>query len=274
MNRSGFCKIFVSTLICCAAVLSCGSKNSPQSDSGAIKNSPDQKSITIKSGVLTIGTEFGYPPFEYLADDGKTLIGFDVDMWNELCRRLNLEPKFYDTQWAGLFSALESGRYDCVISAVTITPERQEKFLITKPYIQNSQCFIVNRNSGLTLESPEKLEGLKVAYQAETVSDVFVANLKDGGMNLLTYEYDKLMDAFDDLRFGRVDVVVAESVASKIIVKTKPDIFRVDYVGQADAFFGLLVNKKNPELFEKIQATLDDMYADGWMAVNEEKWLN
>lgn len=239
-------------------------------------NSCNQKTkngLTLKEGVLTIGTEVGYPPFEYLADDGKTLIGFDVDMWNELCRRLNLVPKYYDTQWVGLFAALDSNRYDCVISAVTITEARQEKYLITKPYVQNSQCFIVRKDFKLNLDTPTKLEGLKVAYQAETVSDVFVEKLTAQGMHFKIYEYDKLLDAFSDLSFGRVDVVVAESVMSRMLVKNNPDVYRIDFVGKADAFFGILVSRDNPELFEKIQSTLDQMYADGWMQRNEEKWL-
>lgn len=232
-----------------------------------------KRAETIKPGVLVIGTEYGYPPFEYLSEDGKTLIGFDVDMWNELCRRMNLEPEVYDTQWAGLFSALETNRYDCVISAVTITPERKKKFLITKPYVQNSQCFIVSKNSGCKPRKPEGLKGFKVAYQAETVSDVFVTGLKEKGIKCDTFEYDKLLDAFDDLKFGRVDVVVAESVASKRIVESNEDNMIITYTGEADAFFGILVNKDNEVLYDKIQTTLDEMYEDGWMKANEEKWF-
>lgn len=230
------------------------------------KNLRDQK-------VLKIGTEFGYPPFEYLDDDGVTLIGFDVDMWNELCRRLDLTPKYYDTQWSGIFSGLETDRYDCVISAVTITPERKEKFLVTKPYVQNSECFIVNRKSGIKVESSEKLENLKVAFQAETVSDVYVDELLKSGTSFKTYEYDKLMDAFDDLKFGRVDVVVAESVAAGILVKKNPDVYRIDFIGEPDAFFGVLVNRTKSDLFEKIQSTIDQMYDDGFMTQLEDKWL-
>lgn len=229
--------------------------------------------MTKTAGVLTIGTEYGYPPFEYLAEDGKTLIGFDVDMWNEICRRLKLKPDYYDTQWAGLFPALESDRYDCIISAVTITPERNEKFLITKPYVQNSECFIVRKDCDIKIDSPEKLSSLKVAYQAETVSDVYVTGLKAEGLKFDCHEYDKLLDAFDDLRFGRVDVVVAESVAGRNIVNSSKDKFRIDYVGKPEEFFGILVNRNNMELFEKIQGALDSMYSDGWMKANEDKWL-
>lgn len=250
--------------------------------------------------ILKIATEFGYPPFEYLDDDAKTLIGFDVDMWNEICRRLDMTPHYEDVQWSGIFSALEAERFDCIISAVTITKERKEKFLITRPYVLNSECFIVrtgnksndgkeNENdfsdseenlfssdislNAAVLDSPKKLSGLKVAFQAETVSDVYVTELLESGMKFETFEYDKLMDAFDDLKYRRVDVVVAESVAAKNLVKKNPDVYKIDYIAEPDAEFGILVNKKNPELFEKIESALDSMYDDGFMKDLEAKWL-
>lgn len=230
------------------------------------------ENYTIEKGVLRIGTEYGYPPFEYLDSDGKTLIGFDVDLWNELCKRLGLKPKVYDTQWIGLFSSLESNRYDCVISAVTITPNRKEKFLITTPYVQNAQSFVVRKDFTKMLDGPEKMEGLKVAFQSETVSDYYISSLVEKGLKANFFKYDKLMDAFVDLRFGRVDVVVAESVSSKNIVKNET-AFRIDFVGEPDAFFGILVNRNNEILFSKIQETLNQMYEDGFMSSIEEKWL-
>ena len=233
----------------------------------------NKNSLTIKDGILMIGTEYGYPPFEYLDSDGKTLIGFDVDLWNELCRRMDLVPQYFDTQWAGIFSGLESLRYDCIISAVTITKERKEKFLITEPYVQNSECFIVQKKNPVLIDSPDKLKNLKVAYQAETVSDVYVSELLLDGNQFKTFEYDKLMDAFDDLKFGRVDVVVAESVAARNLVNENPEVFRIDFIGEPDAFFGILVNKSNSALFEKIQSILNQMYDDGFMKKIEDKWL-
>lgn len=253
----------LSALILCAAVCSCAQN----------KNKKTEDSLTLETGVLKIGTEFGYPPFEYLDSDGKTLVGFDVDLWNELCRRLGLVPKYFDTQWAGIFFGLETNRYDCIISAVTITEERKEHFLITKPYVQNSECFITGKKNAFAFDAPEKLDNKKVAYQAETVSDVYVSELLAAGHSFETFEYDKLMDAFDDLKFGRVDVVVAESVAARNLVKLNPDFFRIDFVGEPDAFFGILVNKSNPRLFEKIQTAMDTMYADGFMKTIEDKWL-
>lgn len=246
-------------------------------------NSVHENNSVQKKEVLKIATEFGYPPFEYLDHDGKTLIGFDVDMWNEICRRLDMTPVYEDVQWSGIFSALESKRFDCIISAVTITEERKEKFLITTPYVQNAECFIVkadskNQNAPFSensrlINSPDKLNGLRVAYQAETVSDVYVSELLKNGISFEVFEYDKLMNAFDDLKYDRVDVVVAESVAAKNLVKINPDVYRIDFTGEPDAYFGILVNKDNTKLFELIQSALDEMNADGTMKSFEDKWL-
>lgn len=258
MNKTKFfVKCF--SLLCVSLFFSCNSKK--QNDG-----------LTIETGILSIGTEYGYPPFEYLADDGVTLIGLDVDLWNELCMRLKLKPVYHDTQWAGIFAGLESNRYDCIISAVTITPERKEKFLVTEPYVQNSDCIIVRKLFNSKIERPENLSGLKVAYQAETVSDVYAQKLLSSGINFSVYEYDKLMDAFDDLRFERVDAVIAESVASENLVKKNPGIYRIDYTSEPDEFFGILVNKNNPELFNKIQNILFEMENDGTMDMLRDKW--
>ena len=68
-------------------------------------------------------------------------------------------------------------------------------------------------------------------------------------------------------------VVVAESVAARNLVKENPEVFRIDYIGEPDAFFGILVNKSNSALFEKIQSILNQMYDDGFMKKIEDKWL-
>ncbi|MBR5273310.1 MAG: transporter substrate-binding domain-containing protein [Clostridia bacterium] len=98
---------------------------------------------TMTNGVLTIGAEVGYPPMEYLADDGVTYIGFDIDIANAIGELLGLEVKFINTAWDGIFAALEKGEFDCIISSVSITEERQEKYILTEPYVSNRQQIVV-----------------------------------------------------------------------------------------------------------------------------------
>jgi len=102
------------------------------------------KDFTTKSsGVLMVGAEIGYPPMEYKADNGLDNIGFDIDVATKLAELLGLEVEFIDTAWDGIFFGLEKGEYDIIISSVSITPERQEKYILTEPYVSNALCIVV-----------------------------------------------------------------------------------------------------------------------------------
>ena len=99
---------------------------------------------TIKAGKLTIGCEVGYPPMEYTAEDGLTYVGFDIDVARALGDVLGLEVEFVNTAWEGIFAGLDKKQYDCIISAVSITPERQERYILTEPYVANALCIVTN----------------------------------------------------------------------------------------------------------------------------------
>ena len=97
---------------------------------------------TINTGRFMVGVEVGYPPMEYKADDGVTNMGFDIDVAYRLGELLGLEVVFVDTAWDGIFFALEKGEYDVIISSVSITPERQERYILTEPYVSNALCIV------------------------------------------------------------------------------------------------------------------------------------
>jgi ABC-type amino acid transport substrate-binding protein len=97
---------------------------------------------TKTSGKLTIGCEVGYPPMEYTTDNGIDYIGFDIDVSARLAELLGLEVTYVNTAWDGIFAGLEKGEYDAIISAVSITPERQEKYILTEPYVANALCIV------------------------------------------------------------------------------------------------------------------------------------
>lgn len=107
----------------------------PELDLSALK--------TIKDGVLMVGMEVGYPPMEYLDDDGLTPIGFDVELSAKIGELLGLKVEIVNTAWDGIFAALDKGEFDLIMSSVSITPDRQEKFILTEPYISNKIVLVV-----------------------------------------------------------------------------------------------------------------------------------
>ncbi|MDR2515122.1 MAG: transporter substrate-binding domain-containing protein [Christensenellaceae bacterium] len=100
---------------------------------------------TITAGKLLIGAEVGYPPMEYTTEDGMSFVGFDIDVGQAIGEILGLEVEVINTSWDGIFAGLEKGQYDCIISSVSITPERQEAYILTKPYISNALCIVTKK---------------------------------------------------------------------------------------------------------------------------------
>jgi polar amino acid transport system substrate-binding protein len=221
--------------------------------------------LTIKPGVLMIGMEIGYPPLEYYADDGVTPLGFDVEMGKALAAKLGLKAEFVDVAWDGIFAGVQTGKYDCIMSSVTITPERIETLNFTLPYIGNAMTIVVAKNSPINISKPEDIAGYRVTYQAETTADIYATKLLESGIKFETFEYDKVMNCFDELKLNRVDIIVVDSLVAFEYLDREPDSFKFAWQGPADEQFGIALNKGNDALTAELNRALDELFTDGSM---------
>lgn len=219
--------------------------------------------FTVEKGKLKVGMEIGYPPMEYYDADGKTPIGFDIELGKVVAEKLGLEVEFVDTAWDGIFAGLETNKYDCVMSAATITPERLESMEFSKPYVGNGQAIVVRADRDFRPSSPSELEGKTVAYQAETTSDIFMQKQAQAGLKFTPAEFDKVINAYDELKLGRCDAVVSDALVYANYANDPS--FISTWVGSADEYFGVAIRKGNTVLLEKVNAALDEMLADGSM---------
>ena len=222
--------------------------------------------FTIEQGKFKVGVEIGYPPFEYYAEDGKTPLGFDIEMGKAIAEKLGLEVEIIDTAWDGIFAGLQTDKYDVVISAATITPERLESMEFSAPYIGNGQALIVVKNSKFDgkVKGPEDLKGLTVGYQAETTSDIYITKFAEKtGLKFSPAEYDKVINAYDDLKLGRNDAVISDSLVAVDYLNVENSPFTWAWQGEADEFFGIAIKKGNTALLDKVNAALAEIKADG-----------
>jgi polar amino acid transport system substrate-binding protein len=220
--------------------------------------------MTIKPGVLSIGMEIGYPPMEYLDENGNPA-GFDVRMANLIADKLGLTVELVDTAWDGIFAGLDTDKYDCIMSAVTITDERLARHNFTKPYIGNAQALVLLKGSSISARRPEDLNGLGVAYQAETTSDIYMAKLESQGLRFTPYEYDKVINCFDELKLGRVDAIICDSLVAFDYIAPADSPFEIVWQGEAEETFGICLKKGNDALTAAIDKALDELFADGTM---------
>lgn len=236
------------------------------SAAAALFASPRRESggLTMKPGVLTVGMEIGYPPMEYYAEDGSTPQGFDVELAKALSAKLGLRFEFVDTAWDGIFAGVDTGRYDCIISSVTLNEDRQANFNFTKPYIANSQLLVARRDSRVKPRSMDEIRGLRLTYQAETTSDILAAEwIARTGIAVETFEYDKVMNCFDELALNRVDVILVDSVVAVEYLSRPGNPFEITAEVASDEVFGICLKKGNDALTEALNGALDQLWEDG-----------
>ena len=221
--------------------------------------------LTIKDGVLMVGMEIGYPPMEYFDADGKTPIGFDVSMGKAIADKMGLRVEYVDTSWDGIFAGVETEKYDCIMSSVTVTPERLVAHNFSRPYIGNSMAIVLLKGSPFKVNVPEDLAGLGVSYQAETTAKFFMAKLVEQGLHYTPYEYDKVISCFDELKLGRVDAIVTDLLVAVDYIAIPDSPFEIVWQGDADEVFGIVMKKGNDALTEAIDKALDELFADGTM---------
>ena len=228
--------------------------------------------ITIKKGILMVGMEIGYPPMEYFDEDGKTPIGFDVEMGKAVAAKLGLEVEFVDTAWDGIFDGVNLNKYDCIMSSVTYTEERAAKFNFTKPYVVNSQLLIVRKDSMVKPKSMEEVPGLRLTFQGETTSDeLFQDWVNRTGAKVETYPYDKVMNCFDDLALNRVDVILVDSVVAAEYLSRPGNPFEQSALISEDEVLAICLKKGNETLTAAINKALDDLYAEGTLQQISQK---
>lgn len=137
--------------------------------------------------LLKVGSDTTSPPMESIDPASGQIVGFDVDVVNAICAKINCQAEFVTTGWDGIFAALDQGSFDLVASGVSITDERKKAMDFSDPYIVNSQAVLMRvADQGLSLED-FKSQGKKLSAQANT-TDAQVAEGIVGKENVAAYD--------------------------------------------------------------------------------------
>ena len=223
-------------------------------------------SLTIKPGVISIGMEIGYPPMEYYGSDGATPIGFDVDMGKAIAEKLGLKAEFIDVAWDGIFAGVDTNRYDAIMSSVTITEARKVAHNFSKPYIVNTLAMVLLKNSTVKARSPHECEGLNVAFQLDTTSDFYMQDLQDEiGLRYFPRGYEKVMSCFDELKLGRVDVIITDLPVALDYIMMDNSPFVIVWENPDPEIFGVCMKRGNDALTNAVNKALEALHEDGTM---------
>lgn len=137
--------------------------------------------------LLKVGSDTTSPPMESVDPASGQIVGFDVDVVNAICAKINCQAEFVTTGWDGIFAALDQGSFDLVASGVSITDERKKAMDFSDPYIVNSQAVLMRvADQGISLDD-FRSQGKKLSAQANT-TDAQVAEGIVGKENVAAYD--------------------------------------------------------------------------------------
>ncbi|NPV07012.1 MAG: transporter substrate-binding domain-containing protein [Anaerolineae bacterium] len=219
-------------------------------------------------GTIRVGTEAAYPPFEN-KDESGNIVGFDIDLMNAIAERAGFEVEYVDTPFDGIFVALQSGEFDAVISAATITSERAQIVDFSDPYFDAGLALVVRADS--PYQAAEDLEGQPIGVQLGTTGDMEATD-RYGEENVR--RYDDVLLAFQALISGDVEGVVNDLPVTEGYMANNPESnLRLIPGMLTSEQYGIAVNKSRPELLAAINQALAEIKADGTYDEIYSKWI-
>lgn len=281
MKKRVLCAAIASMMVLSMAACSSGSTAATTAETKASEaetttvaasseKAEDATAAGTEGGTLIVGFDQDFPPMGFLGDNGE-YTGFDLELAQEVAKRLGLEYQAQPIAWDAKDMELESGNIDCIWNGFTMTG-REDDYTWTKPYMANTQVFVVRNDSGI--EGKDGLAGKVVECQADSSAE---AALKEDldltstfGQRLTTADYNT---AFMDLEQGSVDAIAMDVIVAGYQIKQRNADFTIldDSLSAED--YGVGFKKGNTELRDKVQATLEDMAKDGTMKEISEKWF-
>jgi polar amino acid transport system substrate-binding protein len=230
-----------------------------------------------KRGVLVVGMEAAYVPYEFFKD-GK-IIGYDPDIIDHFVQRLGVKAQLVDTAWNGIIPALYAKKFDVIISAMTITKERAEKVLFSMPYADASNVILLRAGEDRIKTADDlsgKIVGVQIGSAAAGIIKGFEARLKDKGKPGYAdvKQYEHYPEAYQDLINRRVDAVVNSKSTMLVVMRDAPGQFKMlSGVSDITAYFGMAFRKEDPGLQAFANAQLAELKTNGELAKLQQKWF-
>lgn len=241
------------------------------SDSSSSSND-DSLQYVMDKGKLIVGLDDSFPPMGYRDKDNK-IVGFDVDLAKETCKRMGIKAKFQPVSWESKEQELSSKNIDCIWNGFGITPEREKVLTFTEPYMSNPQIFVVLADSGIKTEAD--LKGKVVAAQSGSTAYATIdkdTNLKDSFKEFIGVEDN--VKALMDLEVGGSDAVAMDTVVARYYMTKDPGKYSIiEDTTILDEEMGVGFRKGDNALCKKVEDTLKEMQKDGTLAKISKKWF-
>ena len=265
-------------------LMGCGSNSldTEKKKGGDVKASVDEKAAAMvpqdvkDKGTLTVGTDASYAPSEFFAGDGKTIQGFDIDLFTAVAKKLDLDVKFVNAKFDSIITGVQGGKYDIGVSSFTVNPERMQQANMVSYYSAGTQWATAPGNPKKV--DPEKPCNATVAVQKGTVQEEEdlppkIAACKKAGTPMRDpLVYTGQDQATAAVVSGKADAMLADSpVVAYAVEQSHGKLEALGDVYDA-APYGYVIPKDQTKLADAIVAALKSLEKDGGYKKALEPW--
>ncbi len=226
---------------------------------------------------IRIGVEGAYPPFSYVTPEGD-LAGFDIEIAKALVAAMGKDIELVTQDWDGIIPALLARKYDAIIASMSITEERKKKVAFTNKYYNTPAKFVCKKGA-MSEFSRANIKGKKVGVQRATIHDRYLTD--NYGKDVEVKRYATQDEAYLDLVAGRVDMLLADSVAISDGFLKKPEGQDYQFIGpdlNDPKWFGegtgIAIRKEDKDLVEMFNKAIEQIRADGTYKKIQDKYFD
>ena len=236
----------------------------------------------LTAGTLTVGSDTTYPPQEYIDTSTHQAAGFDIDLIKAVAARMGLQTKVVTTSFDTIINSLVAKRFDVVMSAVSVTPEREKKVAFV-PYFNAGESLLVQAGNPRHITKPADLCGQPAGVQNGTIEQADLQSAsstctKAGKPAIMMTALTNQTDVIQLLATNRVVATYQDSPVTDYYIKLHPGQFTVggSVIGAGPE--GIVVRKGDSSMLTAVQTAFSQLKADGtyhrlilnWGLTNEE----
>ena len=229
---------------------------------------PSWSEVQVKA-TLVIGVS-DFVPILSFRNEKNEIVGYDVDILKELCRRLGIHPVFYPIDWTQKEMLLNTGIIDCIASGFSLTEERKQHYRMCTPYLQNAKIVVTLANKGY--QTLAQLRDRRIAVEAGTGGDKVLSDTEVLKDHVIIRQLNSIDRLYEALNAGTCDAIVLDLIYSCNTLDKNPH-YNIINEAIATEYYTFAFRQTDGSLVAKIESVLAEMDTDGTIPDFSRKWF-
>lgn len=272
MKKTFLSRIAVAAMAAAMMVVSagCGQTEKKESSGASVAAGEDNSLQKVKdSGKFILGLDATFKPMGY-TDNNDEIVGFDIDIAEEVCKRMGVELVKESINWETKEQDLNAGRIDCIWNGMSVSPSRAEEMNLTEPYMKNSMIFVVPADSKAA--TMDDLKDKSIGVQNGSTAQGILEDSAIGG-TIKEQAMATNIEALQQMELGIVDAVFLDSVVANYEITSAGKNYKILPDGLEEEEYAIGFRKNDQKLRDEVQKTLSEMKADGTLGKISTDWF-